>query len=599
MRLIGGIAPSRREGMQIVKFLLLSAVAAVALTSTMVSAATLGSGIAKEEATGFEQKEYVAPVASDFTPGGAAATPLLAASIGVKRQSALFTPTAFVKRSFEGISQYDVASYARNFVPPDTMGAVGTTQYSEFVNGGFAVFDKSTTNVVKATSDVAFWAAAGQVGTNGDSRVMFDKASKRWVALAFGASVGDIQIAVSDTADAAGTWKSTKFTGYAGAAPGITGVADYPTLALDTNAVYIGTNNFGASTPGGPQNFRGTTMNIIPLSSIINGLAPTTTGLKQFNTPYTPGPGGGGYEGGYAIQGVNSSTPGTVGRLQAASLFYETEVRFDITNPGTAGATKVNGQYLNLKPYDEAGPGRQPNAVPDAFTTGQYPNNNRVIDTLDSRISSSVFEVNGLIYSVHTVKPLHSDYSEVRYTVVDAATNTVVNEGKIGDGAHDYFQGSLSVNSKGQVVIAYNRSGSGADGKISIFAREYSTSATGRLVQRGAEIFIKESVVDDYHNGSVDGFVAAGRQRWGDYSSVSLDPSNDSHFWLIGEFAREYNDGTDHPGGTGGSRWSTWIAEIDASAAGPVPEPASWAMMVAGFGLVGMLRRRSRATVAS
>ena len=191
----------------------LTTVGAVAVaTATGASAAT---GFAIPDLLGFEQMEYDAPAPGDNAPAIGAATPLLAASIGQQRQSASFVPTAKVKMSFEGISQYDVASYGRNFIPPDTMGAVGATQFTEFANGGFAVFGKDGT-VQKATSDLAFWAAAGQTGANGDSRVLFDKAAQRWVALSFGASVSDIQIAVSNTADATGGWKSTKFTGYSG-----------------------------------------------------------------------------------------------------------------------------------------------------------------------------------------------------------------------------------------------------------------------------------------------------------------------------------------------------------------------------------------------
>lgn len=133
-----------------------------------------------------------------------------------------------------------------------------------------------------------------------------------------------------------------------------------------------------------------------------------------------------------------------------------------------------------------------------------------------------------------------------------------------------------------------------APSNVSLFVRTYTTSATGHLIQRGGEELLKVSLVDDYHNGTVDGLVAAGRQRWGDYSQVTLDPSNSNEFWVIGEFAREYNDGVDHPGGTGGSRWSTWISQIDVSTVGSVPEPANWALMIAGFGLVGAMQRRRR-----
>ena len=573
-----------------------------ALTMAIVTTATTveaQNAFATDSLTGFEQMEYDASVPSDFI-ASSTTTPLLATQIGQQRQLASFTPTATVVKSFQGISQYDVASYARNFIPPDTMGAVGSTQFTQFANGGFAVFGKNGV-VQKAESDVAFWAAAGQTGTNGDSRVLFDKAAGRWVALSFGASVSDIQIAVSKTADATGAWQSTKFTGYAGPGGAALSVADYPTLAMDGNAVYIGTNNFGAASATAPEYFRGTTMNVIPLSSLVSSSAPTTAGLVSFNNPYDPATGGipSAYVG-YAMQGVNSTSTSTTGKVVAESLYYYTDIAYDVKNAGTAGATLANGQYLfNANFTDPTGPARQPNAVPDLPTAGSaFTSNDRVIDNLDARIGSSVYESNGRIYSVQTVSDDNSDTSKVRWTVTDAATNSILAEGDIGDGKHDFFEGSLTVNNRGQVVIGYNRSGSGADGKVSFFAQVFSTDANGHLTARGAAQLLQVSVVDDYHNGSIDGFVAAGRQRWGDYSQVTLDPTDASKFWVIGEFAREYNDAAGgHPGGTGGSRWSTWISEINAG--NQVPEPASWMMMIAGFGLVGtMARRRSGYTTA-
>ncbi len=555
------------------------------------------NSFALDSLTGFEQMEYDPFVPSDLN-GGTAAAPLLAASIGQQRQLASFTPHGAVVKSFQGISQYDVASYARNFIPPDTMGAVGTTQFTEFANGGFAVFGKDGV-VEKATSDLAFWAAAGQVGANGDSRVRFDAAAGRWIALSFGANVSDIQIAVSNTADATGAWQSTKFTGYVGPGGAANSVADYPTFAFDNNAVYIGTNNFGSTAADTPEYFRGTTMNVIPLSSLVNAVAPTTAGIKSFNNPYDPATGGidTPYVG-YAMQGVNSMAPGTTGKVVAESLYNYTDIAYDVKNAGTAGATLANGTYLNNSAFtDPTGPARQPNAVPDANPNADFTSNDRVIDSLDARIGSSVYESNGKIYSVQTVSDDGTDTSKVRLTVIDAATNSILSESDIGDGVHDFFEGSLSVNAAGEVVVGYNRSGSSADGKVTFFAQVFGTNPDGSLFARGGAQLLQVSLVDDYHNGSVDGQVAAGRQRWGDYSQVTLDPTDPNTFWVIGEYAREYNDAAGgHPGGTGGSRWSTWISSIDT---GAVPEPATWAMMVAGFGLVGAaVRRRTGAVTA-
>lgn len=482
-----------------------------------------------------------------------------------------------VVNGFEGISQYDTASVGRNFIPPDTMGAVGTTQYTTFVNGGFAVYDKASGSRSLFQSDLAFWAAAGQTGAFGDSRVMYSSTANRWVALSFGAQASDIQIAVSKTADALGGWTSTKYTGFAG------GVADYPTLALDTNSIYIGTNNFGSG------RLQGTTLNIIPLTSIFNAGGPTITGLSQIITPSS-----GGADGGFAIQGVNSSTVSSTGHVLAASLFSNDVIGYDVNYTNGVYTSRSAINYVGTADYaNYNGAARQPNAVPDLYSGGLFGSNKRVVDTLDQRIGSSVYEVNGKIYAVYTATKVGSDYTSVHYIVVDAATRSIISQGDIGDGAHDYFQGSLSVNKHGQVLIAYNRSGSGTDGKISILAQAFNTAANGTLVKNGHEQLLKVSIVDDYHNGSIDGFTATGRQRWGDYSAVSLDPTNNQTFWVIGEYAREYNDLVGgHPGGTGGSRWSTWISQIQISA---VPEPSTWMLMLLGFGAIGIsLRRKPR-----
>ena len=234
------------------------------------------------------------------------------------------------------------------------------------------------------------------------------------------------------------------------------------------------------------------------------------------------------------------------------------------------------------------------------------PANRRVIDALDERISSSVYESQGKIFMVNTVNPDGDglDEARVRYTVVDANTMAILAEGDIGQAGYDYYQGSIAVNAAGQVVIGYNRSGNQtadldgdglSDGNITIMAQSFWAGATGQLTSTSGELKLKVSLTDDYHNGSIFGRNAAGRQRWGDYSQVSIDPNDESTFWVIGQFAREYNlPQFGHPGGSGGSRWGTYIAQINA----PIPEPSTYAMMIAGLVLVGGIAARRRREVA-
>lgn len=480
--------------------------------------------------------------------------------------------------SFAGVSQFNLRTLlGGSFIPPDTMGAVGATQFMETTNGVYAIYNKATGATQQMLRGDDFWANAG-AGTgnlSGDARVMFDKPSGRWIVASFGQSVANISVAVSNTSDATGGWKSTSFTGWAG------GTADFPTLALDSQAVYIGTNNFkvGCNTASPAANsFCGTTLNVINRSDLLGAAAPSTPSLKQFTTPYT-------YtrfteDRGYAIQGVNSTGP-VSGRIAAVSLTNYDLIRYNIANPGTAGATQGAVSYLGLPAYTDNSNARQPNG-------------SRNIDTSDDRVGSSVWEQNGRIYAVHTTTPVSgagADHTQISWSVTDANTHVIIDNGTISDANYDFYQGSLAVNSSGQVVIGYNRSGfSAADGKVRIYARTFDSLANGHLSQTG-DVFLKESLVDDYHNGSTFGNPPAGRQRWGDYSAVTVDPSNERSFWVIGQYAIEYNNAASgHPGGSGGSNWGTWISEVTVAQA--VPEPQTYLMMLGGLLALGAAARR-------
>ncbi|HEV2568971.1 PEPxxWA-CTERM sorting domain-containing protein [Sphingomonas sp.] len=489
-----------------------------------------------------------------------------------------------VLKSFNALGDYDTRLLGRALVPPDTMGAVGTTQFVQLINGAFGVFDKNTGNLLGGTSDVGFWQQVGQAGTGGDPRILFNHQNQRWIAIGFGAQNKDINIAVSDTADALGNWKSTKFEGLAEFAPGFATIADYPTLAMDNNAIYIGTNNFRQEVAGGPTGYRGTSLFVLDKDNIFDAAGPSLTNMQVFNTPFVSG-GVNDTTRGFAIQGVNSNeaTDGK-GHIVAASAFVNGVLAYDILNAGTGAATQSASQLIYTD-YTGNAPARQPGRP------GLTPLRN--IDTLDDRIGSNAWEVNGKTYFTHTITIPGTDRTTVRVTVMDSNTKDVIQTLDLGEAGYDYYQAALAV-TNGTAVVAYNRSGYDAtDGKIRIYAQTLGMLSDGRLYLYGDAILAKESHTAGYLNGNPEATgVPNGRQRWGDYAAVTLDPTDDHTFWVIGEYAADPYEVTrpGYPAASGFSRWGQYVVAVDAS----VPEPATWAMMIAGFGMVGFAARRSQ-----
>ena len=165
--------------------------------------------------------------------------------------------------------------------PADGNGAIGPNHFVEFINGRFSVYSKTTGVRVKTSDDVTFWSRAGvTIAANfgiSDPRVIYDVYSSRWFACMVDfnrsspGSANHFLVAVSATSDPTGTWRGLSFS----PDTATSFFADFPTLGLDANGLYISGFMFDVN-----GNSRGTVIDAIPKISLFQ-VPPTTSGIRR------------------------------------------------------------------------------------------------------------------------------------------------------------------------------------------------------------------------------------------------------------------------------------------------------------------------------
>ncbi|MBI3417284.1 MAG: hypothetical protein HY043_18490 [Verrucomicrobia bacterium] len=414
-------------------------------------------------------------------------------------------------------------------LPPDANGAVGPAHFVEFINGRFAVFEKSTGRRVKTMADDAFWKASGLPITSNlstsDPRTIFDAASQRWFALQIdfdnSTQVSNrFLLAVSTSADPTGKW-----TGFGIPADPIDGnFADFPTLGIDADGVYLSGDLFDASdTSIGP------TLLVIPKRDLL-AVPPSIAGLTSFGVlSYDVF--------GEILQPAVTSGAASTGEavLAVANInnnlkSQNTLVKTSVTNAAVAGGAALAGSAtLRVPSY----------TVP---VNPPQPGNVKSLDDGDARISASVYRVGDMIYAVHGTEV--NNRAAVQWFKIDAVSQSVLQSGRITGGSLDLYFASIAANENGTVVIACNGS------SRTVFVSSYAVlgeTVNGTLTFGGL-VLLKSGTASFQ-----DSDPTVSTSRWGDYSATSVDPADPNRFWTIQMIA------------SGRTTWSTQVTELIAA----------------------------------
>jgi hypothetical protein len=445
--------------------------------------------------------------------------------------------------------------------PPDTMGVVGKTQFTVFINGRIRTFNKSTgiaDGVLNIDPDTFFASVLTPPGEfevtfTSDPNVRYDRLSGRWfftiIDVTLDLFTGEISrpnrvlIALSDAASNGVLTGGTVFTFYQFQADS-TRFADYPSLGIDANALYIGANMFNLA----GTSFLGTNGYVIPKSPLLTAGPATVWVFANLVS-------GGAGAGPFSPRGVDNPDPLNTGTSALGYFIGVDNASFGtlmvrrVTNPGsTSSAPTISGNISIATPLTT----QQPVLVPHLGNTG---GDNGRLDSLDHRLYAAVMR-NGRLWTAHNIGVNNTGTTTgtptrnaARWYELQnlATTPTVVQSGTLFDntGANDVDQRNYwipSITVSGQGHAALGCSIAGTNEHINAFTTgRLATDALGTLRDGpGGTAFPGYTSSSTAYN-PVDDPGDTGARRWGDYSFTSVDPNDDMTMWTI----QEYCNGTD------------------------------------------------------
>jgi hypothetical protein len=434
-----------------------------------------------------------------------------------------------------------VENNGRLFIPPDPHGAAGVSRLVSVVNVMVEVRLKNGTLTFRKGLQNFFSGIPEALNSNRffDPKVIYDEHAGRFVLVALSRNVtpevSRIWLAVSknETPDSISSWNQA----YINSAITINGQnswADYPGLEVDEEALYVTNNMFKFS----DNRFAGERLWIIP-KGVTGGFY--SGGAFSYNVTDL-----------YAVNGSATTTmpaqvhgssgiDGSVGTFLVSVLAYsDGEIQIQIVtifNPLSATPTYTN-QVISLGIIDSGFD------LPEARQLGT----NSTIDAGDNRVYDVVWR-NNTLWAVFSIDPATGvnrgqatahwvRFRTVAGNVIFEAQGNLGGEG-IANGTHTFYP-SVAVNRRGIVAYGYGAS------SPTTYAGAYASIGTSEDVYT-----VKNGLAPYFRD------FGSGRNRWGDYSGISVDPVDDS-IWIFNEYADTV--GTLN-GGNG--RWATVWARLD------------------------------------
>ncbi|MGQ9836131.1 MAG: carboxypeptidase regulatory-like domain-containing protein [Thermoanaerobaculaceae bacterium] len=442
--------------------------------------------------------------------------------------------------TFQGLDSDDNANVLGfRLMPPDTEGDVSPNHYFEWVNLVFQIYDKTgAPQLPNPLPGNAFWSGFGgpcETDNDGDPIVLYDHLADRWFVQQFSSSTPyRLCAAVSTSNDPTDTYYRYEYVFNNNKFP------DYPKVGLWPDAYYVGFNQFLNL-----QSWSGAGALAYEREAMIAG---SPTAQVVYFDLYSVNPDFGNmFPADLDGQAPPPGTPGIFVEWDDASWMGDPTdtlriwyFNVDWTNPANS-TFGLNGQPNELIPTADIDPNMcnfNRNCIPQMGTTQRL---DAISDRLMYRIVFRDFGTYQTLLTAQTVDADGTDHAGVHWRELHSGGTytgySVFQEGTYAPDAHHRWMPSVNMDATGNICVAYSISSSSIYPSAGYACRE----AGDPLGQLGNEVI--------YRPGT--GYQSGG-ERWGDYSTVSVDPTDQCTFWTAQEFGRA----------SGSFYWSTAVASF-------------------------------------
>jgi hypothetical protein len=410
--------------------------------------------------------------------------------------------------NFDGVGQ-GVYGFRVTGAPPDTNGAIGATQFMQWVNSSFAIFDKITGNLLfgpaRGVTLFTDFGAPCETRNGGDGIILYDKAAGQWMF----SQINDattVCIAVSTSSDATGAYYRYAFD-LSNVLPAGTTLSDYPKFGVWPDGYYYTANIFGS--------LSGTNICAFDRANMIVGNDATA----QCFFSRTVG-------GSYLPADLDGSTAPPEGSpnflVDVNNSGQELRLlRFRVDWNLPENSTLSDAIHIPAAPFTRASGG-----VPQLGSTAG-------LDTLGDHES---------LVANHSVQDPSSHVIGVRWYELRDPNGTpfIYQQGTFMPDSTYRWMGSIAMDKADNIALGYSASSADIYPAIRYSGRT-PENPLGTLQD-------EKSIIEG--GGSQQ---PTSRQRWGDYSAITIDPIDDCTFWFTTEYYQ-----------TSGSvfNWNTRIASF-------------------------------------